>query len=608
MFTSFKKSTKFFLLVALIAILVIGCSANNSANQENADNAVENTANEVVNNTSNEPVEEPAEEPEMTKSQLFIGTNGMTGKHLNPIWMTSNPQFVTFPLILPALTWFDDQVQPVPDLASEIEVNEDGSVWTFHLPENATWSDGEMLTADDVYFTYKLAVNPDIGQSVWANNFSSIVGMEEFEAGEADEIAGIVIVDDHTIVFELTGPNVTFLSNTYLGILPEHVLGSMTVEEIEASDYVDAPTVTSGPYDFVAYEEGQYIELSKKADYWGKVVQIDEIFVELFEEQATILAQLEAGELDLAVIPADEVARFETLETVTVLPVNGIGYLVAHVDARTQEQIDIMNKPSDDGGKGGNVMNGSPIVSEIKPYLQDANFRQALAYGVDANAVIAVLAEGEATPIYSPIFGPDWAVNPDLNTYERDVEMAKSLMEEAGVTFNDDGVAMWEGESITLVFLSSTSEQARKLGEMLQQQLGELGLRIDIKLVTSSAFLVAAIGGEGDLILNAGGRFGAEPSTSSLYYTCKAGWAELVMGYCNPDFDALMEQGVLTSVIEERQDIYHQASAILNEDLPSLFFMSADSFVGINPGLSGVVPSADTGYITWNIEEWTIAE
>ncbi len=138
--------------------------------------------------------------------------------------------------------------------------------------------------------------------------------------------------------------------------------------------------------------------------------------------------------------------------------------------------------------------------------------------------------------------------------------------------------------------------------------MGEVGIRVDIKLVTSSAFLVAAIGGEGDLVLNAGGRFGAEPSTSSLYYTCKAGWAELVMGYCNPDFDELMTQGVATADIEERAAIYHQASAILNEELPSLFFMSQDAFVGKNPNLTGIKPSADTGYMTWNIEEWSISE
>jgi peptide/nickel transport system substrate-binding protein len=532
----------------------------------------------------------------------------MTAKHYNPIWMTSNPQFLSFPLILPALTWFDDSVQPVPDLATEIDVNDDATVWTFSLPEDAVWSDGEPLTAEDVYFTYKLSVNPEIGQSVWAKNFSAVIGVEEFQAGDADEIEGIKIVDDHTITFELTAPTATFLNNTYLGILPEHVLGSMSVEEIEQSDYVDAPEVTSGPYDFVEYVEGQYIHLTKKADYWGKEVQIDEIFIELFEENATILAQLEAGELDLATISADEVGRFEALPNVEVMPVKGIGYLVAHIDARTQEQIDTLNLPTDEGGKGGNVMDGTPIDSEIKPYLQDVQFRQALAYAIDSDAIIAVLSEDQATPIYSPIFGPEWAVNPDLNTYDRDLDTAKELMEAAGVTFNDDGTALWEEKPITLVFLASNSEQARQLGEILQQQLGEIGIRVDIKLVTSSAFLVAAIGGEGDLVLNAGGRFGAEPSTSSLYYTCKAGWAELVMGYCNADFDQLMVDGVATSVIEDRQAIYFEASAILNEELPSLFFMSPDSFVGMNPNLTGVQPSADPGYMTWNIEEWTISE
>ncbi len=584
----FSRKGKSIFLVVMAAFLVVGFSPLTVAVAPAVDTS-EPAANE-------------------TGSQVFIGTNGMTGKHYNPIWMTSNPQFLTFPLILPALTWFDDSVQPVPDLATQIDVNEDATVWTFHLPENAAWSDGEMLTADDVYFTYKLAINPEIGQSVWAKNFSSVIGVAEYQAGEADEIEGIKVVDDHTVTFELSAPTATFLFNTYLGILPEHILGSMTVEELEQSDYVDAPVVTSGPYDFVEYVEGQYIHLTKKADYWGKEVQIDEIYVELFEEQATILAQLEAGELDIATIPADEVARFGSIEHVDVVPVAGIGYSVAHVDARSQEQIDLMNKPTEEGGKGGNVMNSTPIEAEIKPYLQEKSFRQALAYSIDSNAIIAVLADGQATPIYSPIFGPEWAVNPDLNTYERDTDMAKSLMEEAGVTFDEKGVALWDGKPITLVFLSSTSEQARQLGEILQQQLGEVGIRVDIKLVTSSAFLVAAIGGEGDLVLNQGGRFGAEPSTSSLYYTCKAGWAELVMGYCNPEFDDLMTQGVATSVVEDRQAIYHEASAILNEDLPSLFFMSPDSFVGMNPNLAGVKPSADPGYLTWNIEEWTITE
>ena len=59
----------------------------------------------------------PVPPPIKKGGPVFIGSGGMTGKHYNPIWMTSNPQFLTFPLILPALTWFDEQVQPMLRIA-----------------------------------------------------------------------------------------------------------------------------------------------------------------------------------------------------------------------------------------------------------------------------------------------------------------------------------------------------------------------------------------------------------------------------------------------------------------------------------------------------------
>ena len=556
---------------------------------------VQETVKETVMVT---PTPEPA--PIKEGGPVFIGTGGMTGKHYNPIWMTSNPQFISFPLILPALTWFDDQVQPIPDLASEIDINEDATVYTFTLPENAVWSDGEPLTAEDVKFTYELSVHPAVGQSVWAQNFASIKGVTAYQDGEADSIEGIEVVDEHTVRFNLAEPNASLLYSTYLGILPKHILGEVAPEEIEQFDYVDAPTVTSGPYDFVEFVPEQYIHLTKKADYWGEEANLDEVYIKLFESSATILAQLEAGELDVAVIPADEVERFEYVEHIDVLKVRGIGYYVTHFDFRNEDQIAALNVPKEEGGKG------YSIDTEPKPYLQDKRFRQAMAYAIDVNAVIQVVANGEATPIYSSIFGPDWAINPDLNTYDQDLDMAKSLMEEVGVTFDDSGNALWDGKQITLVYLSNTSEEARKLGEVLQQQLGAVGVRLDIKLVTSSAFIQAAIDGEGDLIRNAGGRFGADPSVTSLYYTCKAGWSELVIGFCNEEFDELMASGVTTGVPEERQQIYWEASAILNDELPSLFYYTANVFFGANKGLKGLQPSADPSYLTWNLTEWYI--
>ena len=499
-----KKSFKSLAVLLIIMLLVpslAACSGGTTAEPEKIIETVivEEVVTEVETVTEYvEVTPTPLPAPVKEGGPVFIGTNGMTGKHYNPIWMTSNPQFMSLPLILPALTWFDNNIQPYLDLAESVDVNEDATVYTFHLPENAVWSDGEAITAADVYFTYKMSVSPGAA-GVWNTNFANVVGMAAYTSGEAEEIEGIVVDDDYTITFNLAASDAVFMTKTYLGILPEHVLGGMTIEEIEATEYVDAPTVTSGPFEFVEYVEDQYIHLAKKADYWGKQVQVDEVYFKLFDSDATMMAQLEAGEIDIAILAAEEAGRFDMLDYINVIETQGVGYYVNHIDARTEEQLQALR----DAGTW-----EVPDDVEIKPYLQDKNFRQALAYAIDQNAIIAVVADDKATPIYSPIFGPEWAVNPDLNTYDRDLDKARELMETAGVTFDDSGKALWEGKQIELVYLCTSSERERKFGEVIQQQLGEAGIRLDIKMVTSSAFIAAAIAGEGDLIHNAGGRFG----------------------------------------------------------------------------------------------------
>jgi peptide/nickel transport system substrate-binding protein len=592
-----RKTVKAVALLFVIALLLPTLAACQTAQVSEPETIIETVV--VTEKEYVEVTPTPLPAPVKEGGPVFIGTNGMTAKHYNPIWLTCNPQFLTFPLILPALTWFDNNIQPVPDLAESIDVNEDATVYTFHLPENAEWSDGTPLTANDVYFTYKLVLTPGVGAGSWNSNFATIKGVEDYQNGEADEIEGIVVVDDHTVQMELTAPNAVFLTKTYLGILPEHILGGLSAEELETADYVDNPTITSGPYEFVEYKEDQYIKFVKKDNYWGKQVNLDEVYVKIFESNATMLAQLEAGEIDIAMLPPEEVARFEEIDYINAIEVQGVGYYVTHIDARTEEQVQAIR----DAGAW-----EVPEDYEIKPYLQDARFRQALAYALDTNAFIAVVEEGQATPIYSPIFGPEWAVNPDLNTYERDLDKSRALMEEVGVTFNDKGTALWEDKPIELVFLTTSSEKKRLFGEVLQQQFGEVGIRLDIKMVTSSAFIAAAVAGEGDLIQNAGGRFGADPSVSEAYYSCTAGWGTLVTGYCNEAFDALMTEGVAVSDVDTRATTYHEASAILNEDLPSLFFYTSSSFTGVNAGLTGVMPSADPGYLTWNIEDWAFTE
>ncbi len=542
----------------------------------------------------------PTVPPILKSGAVVIGTTPMTAKHFNPIWLTSAPQFLAFPLILPALTWFDDKAQPINDLATKVDVNADATSYTFTLSKDAKWSDGTPLTARDVAFTYKLALDPAIGSSLWSINLADVKGVAEFQKGTAKEIDGIKVVNDQTIRFELKESNATFLFNTYLGILPAHILGRVDPKEIEKHPYIDNPTVTSGAYELAQYEPGKTIRLKKKNNYWGKAVNLDELTIRFFDSTDALLAQFAVGNVHVASLSVDQAARFKAMSYLDILSTKGIAFHVLHIDARTPAQLANLSKPKEIGGRG-------YLVAKVaKPYLADKRFRQALNYAIDKKSVIQATMQGEANPIYSAIYGPEWAINPNLVKYEVNLDKAKTLMRDAGVKFASDGTALWNDQSISLTYLASVGDEAGKLGAELQQQLLKVGIRLEVKLVPSATFLELAIAGDGDLIRNVGARFGVDPSASALFYTCKAGWAELVMGYCNPKFDELQGRGLAVSKLDDRKKIYNDASALLNDEAPSIFLYVPNVFVGVNKGLTGVKPTADPNYLTFNIQNWAI--
>ena len=546
------------------------------------------------------PKPTPTLPPMKRPGVLVIGAGPMTAKHFNPIWLNSAPQFLAFPLILPALTWFDDKAQPIMDLATKVDVNADATAFTVTLPKNAVWSDGAPLTAKDVAYTYKLALDPAIASTLWGINLASIKGAAEYQKGTLKDVEGIKVVNDQTIRFDLKESNGTFLFNTYLGILPSQILSKFDPKDIEKQAFVDTPTVTSGPYDLVKYEPGQYIQLRKKSNYWGKTVNVGEIFVRLFDQPTDMLAALEAGDLNVAAIPVEQAARFRSKTSLDVLSIKGIAYTALHIDARTKDQLANLSKPKELGGSG------YSIFKIAKPYLADKRFRQALDYAIDDKAIVQNVMGGEATPIYSAIFGPDWAINPNLAKYDYNLDKAKALMKDAGITFDVSSNALFDGKPVALTFLANTSDESRRLGEALQQQLAKVGIRVETRLAASSDFLQAAINGDGDLIRNVGNRLGADPSVSGMFYTCKAGWAELVMGYCNPRFDDLQGKGFAFYKTDDRKKTYQDASAILNDELPSLFLYAPNSLIGVKKGLTGVKPNADPNVITWNIQDWNL--
>ncbi len=476
-----------------------------------------------------------------------------------------------FDLIFSRLIRFDADYNLIPDLAERFEINDDASEFTFYLRQNVTWHDGEPFTARDVIFTYRLAMEEAVGASQY-NKLSQIQGAAAYRAGEADDVAGLQMVDDYTVKIVLEQPNIAFLigaahNNSLVWILPEHILGEADPATLDQHEFAQNPTVGTGPFTFVEYVPDQYVQTQANLDYFLGAPKLAEVYV-VMAAPATQLASLESGQLHIMqAVSAADAERLAESETVEIVPTPGVGIF----------QTAIMNER-----------------------FPDNRVRQAFMYGVDRQSLMDVVLQGQGRIVNGPIIGPEWALFDDLNTYDYDPDMARQLLEEAG----------WD-ESTSVELIWEQGFQAIELSApVFQQQMSEIGMNITLSPMDEAAFEKRVLEDlDFDLAWFGGGAYGLDPDVSSSYYAC-ANWTPgggNTTHYCNEELDELYAQGRATSDVAERTEIYHQAARILNEDVPTIFWWSENMIWGISTKVEGVVPGANTD-IHWNIHEWSLTE
>ncbi|MBZ0294445.1 MAG: ABC transporter substrate-binding protein [Anaerolineae bacterium] len=504
---------------------------------------------------------------------VIIRMNTSTGKgtHYNPLWwIGTGSQWHTFPWLFPGLMFYNESNEMILHLATDMQVNEDSTVYTYTLPEDAVWTDGEPLTSADVKFSYELFSNPaiqDIGATFGLGTSiadAGIVGYDAYASGEADGIEGIETPDDHTVVFNLEQPNGVFPRITYIYVMPEHILGDVAIEDLESHPFMDNPNVSSGPLIFNQYVVDEYLEFDVWKDGWWPVTpQFDKIIFFQSDQEAS-MNRLETGEEDLHVYGnPTQSERFADNPEIESIIVPGVGVQGLHVNQRQE-------------------------------MMQDLRVRQGIAYALDQDVIIDFQTEGNTTEIDSGIYGPDWAVSPDLEGYDYDPDKARSLFEEAG----------WDFDNNVIRFLSGDPDNDL-LALYVQGALSEIGVQVELVSTAGGSILDIYNSGDYELGGIGGGSLAADPSVAAGYFTCNSTWGAWD-GYCNERVDELAAEGVTYSTIEERAPIYQEMSLILNQDLPWIFLYKFPVTFQKNVRLQGFVPSAGLDNITWNLPEWYI--
>ena len=333
-----------------------------------------------------------------TYTEAVVGSPG----RFNPLLDFYNPVDRDVDrLIFSGLVRMDDRGLSQPDLIESMGISRDGQVYNFSLRPNAVWHDGEPVTSADVIFTIEMLRNADLPVPPDVRELWTEVEVEA--------------LDDKTLQFRLPEPYAPFLDHLTFGILPSHLLGDLSAEQLIAADFNLAP-VGSGPYRFenLIIEEGEIAGVALRAfeDYYSNPAFIEEVIYRYYPDAQAAFSAYQAEEVQgINQIPPELLAG--------ALAEPDLNLYTGRLPQMTMILLNLDN----------------PEV----PFFQDANVRRALLMGINRQRLIDDLLQGQAIIADGPIFPDTWAYFENIERVNYDPEGAIALLREAGYTIPAEG-------------------------------------------------------------------------------------------------------------------------------------------------------------------------
>ncbi|WP_353093312.1 ABC transporter substrate-binding protein [Tissierella praeacuta] len=513
------KKLSLFLAIILCLGLFTGCAKKNESMEAGKGENAEHV--ESALEVSKEPKE----------GGVFIASMGGEPRTYNPDGFSDDGAYPIIQNVFNKLVKINGYDEIIPDLAKKWEFSEDETAITFYLQENVKWHDGKDFSSEDVKWT-----------------FDQIIKEEGFAANSLSDIKEVTCPDKNTVVIKLEGPNSGILGyiawfGTY--IMPKHIY--------EGTDWLENPAnqnpIGTGPFKFVEHKKGESVTIERNNDYWGDKPYLDKVIFSIIPEQSTAYQAWLNGETDENKngVPANEISRFENDENYVIYDKlwPNKGYI--HFN---------MNK-----GK-----------------FADLKVRQAVAYGIDRDEIFtkALKEIGEKSEYFiSPLY--DWALNKDAKLPERDIEKAKSLLEEAGYKADSNGIYFTTTVDIYPGF--------EDVVEVLKSNFKEFGIDLKVNAMDDSSYDEKVWFGHDFELTMLGGYQG--PDISAIGNRFGTGSVMNLGEYNNPRMDELLEQGVIPSKKEERAPIYKEMQTLLAEDLPAIFLYEKGAKIVVKSYVKG---------------------
>ena len=504
------------------------------------------------------------EKPAYGDTFIEAMTGNISG--LIPNVLSDSASFDVGSLIYSGLVMRDRELNLIGELAESWTFSKDCLDLTFNLRRNVRWHDERPFTAADVVFTYETMINPKTPTAY----------REDFKAVES-----VTALDPYTLRVRYKQPYAKALQSWGIWMLPRHLLEPWVREgKLREAPQNRVNPVGTGAYRFGEWRSGEKVVLLANPDYFEGRPYISRVVYRVIPSQATIFLELKAKGVDSAGLTALQWKRqtdypaFRRAFHRFRYPANAYTYLgFNHKDRR----------------------------------FADRRVRQAFAHALNKRELIDGVLLGlgrEATGPYKP---GTWAYNPNVKTYPYDLEKARALLAAAGWTEkNAEGLLVKDGQPFAFELMTNQgNDERKKVAEIVQASLKELGVWVDIRVIEWASFLKEYIKKRRFEAIILGWGIGQDPDQYEIWHSSKTGPDELNhISYANPEADRLLEQGRVSCVQAERTRYYHRLQEVLAEDQPIVFLYFRDALPVVSSRVKGIVPSPNG--IRYNFHEWFV--
>lgn len=461
-------------------------------------------------------------------------TEGIAGQplYINPLLsQTSEADSDLTQLIYSGLFKHDKNGNVVPDLAESYSISDDQKTYTVIMRKGVTWHDGEILNAEDAFFTFNI-LQDSAYKSPLRQSFQGV---------------SVSMQDEYTIVFSIEKPYVGFLENLTVGLLPKHIWENIAPEKFALADYNLHP-VGSGPYMFSDFQKDSggnilTFKLLAYKNYYDGPAYISKMTFNFYPDDVSLInAYNEKEIMGMASIPPQNVKDIKNVKSTNIHELVIPSYFSV-------------------------FFNRTKSVA-----LANDEVRKALDMSVNRKEIIDVALYGKGIPLTSPFF-PQMNGYADNGQSQPDVDGANKLLDEAGWILDTNENVRKKGET-KLEFEMVTTDwlELVQTADLLKAQWAKIGARVNIKVLTISDVQQNYIRTREYDSLLLGQSISFNPDLYSFWHSTQKRDPGLNLAlFDNKDADGLLDSVRQETDNSKRIEEYQQFQSILFKEVPAVF-------------------------------------